>query len=263
MLRNTRMVRIALAAAMLTSVRAVAQDPKPAPRLLSDDESRALMSAHSKSTNASPTKYKYHHRVTEVTMAQVLTSRIETFAIVPDKFLNITTMPGIGSSKTGYDGKVGWSESPGTGAILLEGEPLKALIAGIAPMGSFAAASPAASVPGAHIYAVGRETVDGRAANAFLNVNGADSSIIYFDAQSGLMSGMRVIRSGGQHLDTTMLMLFGDYKSLDGSMLPLKTTIRARGREFVTRIVEFDHKRINSAKFALPPAVRELVKRTP
>jgi hypothetical protein len=90
-------------------------------------------------------------------------------------------------------------------------------------------------------------------------ISNGDSAVTYFDAESGLMAGMRAIRHAGQPGDTAALLVFGDYMKIDGTMLPMKHTIFARDQQIVTRTVEYDHKKIDQAKFALPPAVRGLM----
>jgi hypothetical protein len=90
-------------------------------------------------------------------------------------------------------------------------------------------------------------------------LSGGDSAITYFDAQTGLIAGMRAIRHAGQTADSSTFMLFGDYKRIDGAMIPMKHTIFVRDQQIVTRIVEYDHKRIDPARFVLPPAIRGLM----
>ena len=127
MLPDHRMFRLfcmPLGALILAAAPCVAQNLKP-PRLLTDAESKSLHQAHSSGADSTAATFKYHHSVLEMTMGQGLISRVETFAMIPDKVLIVTTMPVLGSSETGYDGKICWSVSPMTGPVLLEGAPLK------------------------------------------------------------------------------------------------------------------------------------------
>ena len=54
-----------------------------------------------------------------------LTGTLEAFHAKPNKFLQRMTLPGIGDIEEGFDGTVGWSISPLTGPMLLEGKQLE------------------------------------------------------------------------------------------------------------------------------------------
>ncbi|MCL4524585.1 MAG: DUF620 domain-containing protein [Acidobacteria bacterium] len=45
----------------------------------------------------------------------------------PDKFLSILEVPGVGAVKQGYDGKIGWEQTPNQGVQELEGATLAAV----------------------------------------------------------------------------------------------------------------------------------------
>ena len=54
-----------------------------------------------------------------------LTGSLEAFHAKPNKFLQRMTLPGIGDIEEGFDGTVGWSISPMTGPMLLDGKQLE------------------------------------------------------------------------------------------------------------------------------------------
>jgi hypothetical protein len=54
-----------------------------------------------------------------------MTGSVEVIAAKPDKSLVKITIPGVGEILEGYDGKSGWTLSPMTGPMLLEGKQLE------------------------------------------------------------------------------------------------------------------------------------------
>jgi hypothetical protein len=223
-----------------------------------DPAAKAIFDRHAKLVARTSPPPKYRHTVVEISMGESKSS-VESFVQLPDKILNVTTMPGIGTNEAGYDGKIGWSVSPMTGAVPLIGAPLQQLKVSI----RFNAAQVADSNY-TRLLKLPRDSIDGRAVNPVLTVAAnRDSATYYFDAQSGLLSAMRVFRAGGQPSDSATLMLFGDYRKVDGALMPTKLTVRVRRREIVTQTTVYDHAPIDSAKFIAPAALRELANRPP
>ncbi|HEX7939813.1 MAG TPA: hypothetical protein VF483_12575 [Gemmatimonadaceae bacterium] len=206
-----------------------------------------------------PAESRYFHRITEMTMSDGVTARVETWAMTPDKILNMVWFPGLGTSQTGFDGTIGWSVSPLMGPVLLAGDHVRVLVGGIRRRPIISKISPASSLDDAALLATGTDQLDGHAVNAFLLVNHADTNRIYMDAETGLLAGYRPLRPAKGRTDTTTLTLLGDYKTIDGVWQPMTTTTRGKGREFVSHIVALDHDPFDSLKFAPPPAVRRLI----
>jgi len=263
MLRSTCLVVMALAATSVAVECASAQSANPAANATNrsakaiDPKAKAILDRHAAATKPAATP-KYRHIVAEIRSGESAVMRLEKFTMLPDKILTRTTYPALGTTEAGYDGKIGWSMSPHTGPIVLEGEPLNQLKA--------TTGSPLHVIDEdfVELKIVGREALEGRAVNAVwaLAAN-RDASTYYFDVESGLLAGYRPRTTDGQPTDTTNMMLFGDYKRFYGTLQPTKLTVRAPGYDIVTRVLHVDQDSIDAAKFAPPAAVRELAKKIP
>jgi hypothetical protein len=167
-------------------------------------------------------------------------------------------MPGLGVTEAGFDGKVGWTVSPLTGPVLLEGDALKQLRA-TGPTTSMLAIENFVG-----LALGGRELIDSRAVDAVFGASAnGDSATYYFDVGTGLLAALRTHRSGGLLVDSAAMILFADYKRMAGTLMPTKVTVRIPGRELVVHTIHMDHDPIDSAKFAAPEALRPMVKRAP
>jgi hypothetical protein len=198
---------------------------------------------------------KYSHLVTEMQSGGSPVIRGERFTMLPDRILSRTTMPGLGTTEAGFDGKIGWTVTPMTGPVLLDGEPLSQLKA--------QGPSLLAIEQFVRLALVGRDSIDDRAVNAVLatSANG-DSATYYFDATSGLLAAMRTHRANGKPIDGATTIVFADYQRLEGRMFATKLSMRLPGHELVIRTVHLDHDPFDSAKFA-PPSVLLGVKGRP
>lgn len=65
-----------------------------------------------------------HARATMTIPLQGLTATIQVWAEAPDRIYTAMEMPGIGAFESGFDGTVGWSSDPMSGAALQEGAEL-------------------------------------------------------------------------------------------------------------------------------------------
>jgi hypothetical protein len=263
MRRSASFVIMALAATSVAVESASAQEAKPLANATNrnakaiDPKAKAILDRHAAATKPASAP-KYRHVVIEVRSGDSPPMQLEKFTMLPDKILTRTTYPALGTTEAGYDGKIGWSMSPLTGPMLLEGEPLNQLKA---TTGSPVHVSADDFV---ELKFVGREALEGRAVNAVLAVGAnGDAATYYFDVESGLLAGYRPRTTDGQPADTTNMMLFGDYKRFSGTLQPTKLTVRAPGYDIVTRVLHVDQDSIDAAKFAPPAAVRALGKAAP
>jgi hypothetical protein len=118
----------------LSSLSLAAQSPslgsqylKATPVLLTDGEASALFSRHTDATKPSTKRHKYTRKVVEMTTPMGHVVRTEVFSASPNKILAIITMPGMGTQKSGWDGKVAWSLTPHVGAAILDSAALERL----------------------------------------------------------------------------------------------------------------------------------------
>ena len=86
-----------------------------------------------------------------------------------------------------------------------------------------------------------------------------NAGTMFFDTKTGLLHALRM--KDATHPDSTTLMLWSDYKRVDGELFAMTTTVKAAGHSVVTRTTHLDHSAIDSARFSPPAAVRDLLRR--
>jgi len=220
----------------------------------SELRARAIIARHDSASGriGGRSSHRFSHMLVELG-SPAMKATTETWTMVPNRVLTRTTMPGSGTVEIGYNGSVGWSNSPFTGPVLLEGEQLKQLAKqaeGRGPMEmSFKVLSAGArtSVEGRDVMPVIYEDDKGNAGT------------LYFDAKTGVLSAMRVGNS--VKADSAMLLVFSDYKRIDGELFAMTTTAKGPGPTIVSRTTLVDHKPIDTAFFEPPSAVQALLKR--
>jgi len=255
MLHSARLLRVALLGIVYGAAGAAAQSVNQPTRPAIDPVAIAIFERHLAATVPSK-PFKYTHLVAEMSSGNGPATRLERFSMRPDKLVTHTTIPGFGTIRTGFDGKIGWSLVPRTGATLLEGDQLTQFRAtgdntSKLAIGNFVA-----------LASVGRDTLDGRVVDAVFGVSANGDSVTYYvDIESGLLAGLRARRAGGQVADTGTVMLFADYERLSGSLVATRITTRVSGRELVLRTIQFDHDAIDAAIFTVPKVVQAMLKR--
>lgn len=195
------------------------------------------------------------HVVAELAMpAQAVKGSVESFAVSPNLLLVRTTLPGFGSSETGYDGKIGWSLSQVAGAAILSGMQLEQLRASADRLAALHANVRSMTWQGLRDF-------DGKKSIAIAVVSqGGDSYTEFFDTQSHLLVGIeqRIATPGGDVPTSTSLT---DYRPFRAVLVPTTITQRLPGGQImVTRIASIDHQPIDTALFTPPESVQRLIK---
>lgn len=172
----------------------------------------AVWARHTAAVGGERSLTGWEHMVVEMTMqldsanpAGSARMTFEMFRAPPNKVLTRSNMPGIGTIESGFDGKVGWSNSTMTGPVLLEGKALDAL--------RTTTGVPTPSRPAKSTMA-GRRNIDGRPVIALRVVADTLEAIQYFDVESGLMVAVGSARTLAG--SDSGLMIFADYRKMDG-----------------------------------------------
>jgi len=221
-------------------------------------KARAIIARHN-SVSGRPdgrSPLQYSHRISEMETPAIKTV-IEQWSIAPNRTLTRMTMVGAGATEIGYNGTVGWTISPLTGPVLIEGEPLKELAKLAAgrtqldkPFKTLSAGAPTV-VEGKDVVPVAFEDDQGNAGTLF------------FDAKTGLLHAMSQRITDTPQAEYTMWTFISDYKRFDGELVALTTTMKAQGQNIVTRTTHVDHKVIDTTMFVPPPAVAALIRKAP
>lgn len=165
------------------------------------------------------------------------------------------SVPGLGEMQSGYNGTVAWALNPMTGPRLLTGAELSQT-RDEASMLSVLREPPAISsmqtvelsaMAGQRCYKVRVVWASGR------------STFDCYSVDSGLLIGTQSVLespSGALDISTTM----SEYRDFGGVKVATLMTQRAAGQEQVLRIIGYELNSVDSAVFALPPAITDLTR---
>lgn len=186
---------------------------------------------------------------------QGLAGDVEILAAAPDRLLVTITFPGVGVTRTGYDGEVGWSMDPITGPRVLEGAELQQLradadfYADLHPPDSYRT-----------METIERTDIQGHTAwKVRLVRDSGRETFEYFDVDSGLM----VASEGPQETMMGTLQVtsvLSEYREFDGILIAthLEQDL-GMGTRAVTVIEMVEHGEIEASAFDLPAEIRVLV----
>lgn len=187
--------------------------------------------------------------------AQGITGTVEVIAARPNKALLKANIPGIGSLESGFDGERGWSVDPIMGPALLEGTALEQAKFDAAFDGPFHDLTRFTSLT------VGDPTTfDGKQVHQVhaLNVRG-DKSTEYFDVETGLHIGSVSTRETPMG-PVEVTAIIRDYRREGGSLQAHELVQQMMGVEQIMTLERFEFNVANDDTFAMPPAVKALVK---
>lgn len=187
--------------------------------------------------------------------AQGISGTVEVISARPNKALLKAQIPGIGALESGFDGEHGWSLDPILGPALLEGTALDQAKFDAAFDGPFHDLSRFRS-----LIVAGTTSFDGKQVHQVdaVNIRG-DKSTEYFDVETGLHVGSVSTR------DTPMgpvevTAIIRDYRDAGGSLQAHELVQQMMGVEQVMKIERFEFNVANADTFAMPPAVKALIK---
>lgn len=172
----------------------------------------------------------------------------------PNRMVMSINFPGIGEMRSGFDGTTGWSIDPTSGPRILEGTEL----AQAQIQADFLAA-----LHDEKNY-TSMETVeladfDGRKAYTLRLVRaGTDTTFEYFDAETGLMLGVKATRDT-QMGPMTATTVMSNYKDFGGIQLPTTTTVKTMGQEVIMSVTSLEWDTVDPSVFDLPPEIKVLV----
>lgn len=196
-----------------------------------------------------------HARGSLALTAQQIGGQIDVFSARPNKQLVRATITGIGPTETGYDGTVGWSIDPVTGATLMTGRQLLEM--------SDDAVFDGPLYPASHVKdlsVIGREAFDGRQAYRVkvTFVSGSEQFEL-FDAESKLHIGTEARRETPLGV-VPMTTLAREYKQFGALRLPTVLVQKALGFEQVVTLASYEFNGVPPETFAIPARIKALIK---
>ena len=183
--------------------------------------------------------------------SQNLTAALEVFAKAPNKRLIVTSIPGFGDVRQGFDGQAAWAENPMQGAIELQGEAL-AIVRRDSTFN--------ADLNWRELYQKaelkGKQKLGDREAWVVeLTPKDTPQPVIrYYDAENFLLQRIDVVQPGPTGLIPVQVVL-SDYREQEGMKVPFRVTQTMSEGEVVIKIAEVKYNvEIDDAKFAKPEA---------
>jgi hypothetical protein len=175
-------------------------------------------------------------------------------AAAPDKMVtNIET--GMGAMNQGYNGTVGWSDNPMTGAQVLSGDQLETMKVQADFYAPLNYAKHYKSME-----TVGEEQWAGQAAYKVKMVNMAGKEQFqYFSKDTGLLLGLQGVQAGPMG-ESEVKITMTDYKDFGGSKLPGKMTIDVAGMQIEQTVESVTYDDVDAAAFELPASVKAIAK---
>lgn len=187
--------------------------------------------------------------------AQGITGTVEITAARPNKTLLKAQIAGIGALESGFDGQYGWTIDPIVGPALLTGKQLDQARFDAVFDGPFHDLSRYTSLTAGAI-----ETFDGRKAQRVDAVTSAgDKSAEYFDTETGLHAGSVATRETPMGpIEVTSFVR--DYRKAGETLQAHQLVQTMMGVEQVITIERFEFNTVKTDAFAMPPAVKALIK---
>jgi len=177
-----------------------------------------------------------------------VTGTAEIYAKAPNRMMFTLTVPGVGTTRTGYNGAVGWAEDPQSGLRALSGSELE-------DMKRDATFNKEMELKSVYpkMELKGTETIGGRSAHVVEATSGdSKTAKMYFDKRSGLLLRDEIMREGLEGLSSTETT-YEDYTKIDGVYIPLTLRQTNSLLNFVVKIKEVRHNvAIDDSKFNMP-----------
>jgi len=189
--------------------------------------------------------------------AMGLSAELSMAAAKPNKMSLTMSIPGIGEMQQGFNGEIGWDNNPMSGPRLAEGEELTNRKESSSFLESFGVFDPARYTS---MEVVEKTTFAGEDAYKVKMVRKVGpSSMEYFSVATGLRIGSQttvVSPMGALEINATL----SDYKQFGAVKLPTKMAQSQAGQDMVMTFTNVKFNEVTDAAFALPEAVKALVK---
>ncbi|MDQ3071494.1 MAG: hypothetical protein M3R55_17415, partial [Acidobacteriota bacterium] len=187
--------------------------------------------------------------------AQGIIGTVEISAARPNRTLLRAEIAGIGRIESTFDGERGWTIDPMMGPSLLTGKQLEQAKFDAVFDGPFYDLSRYTS-----LTLAGTATFDGRQAYRVdaVAANG-DTSAEYFDVATGLHAGSTSTRETAMG-PAEVISFMRDYRKVGGTLQAHHLVQRSMGVEQEIRIAKIELDVVSPDTFAMPPAVKALIK---
>ena len=187
--------------------------------------------------------------------AQGMKGNVEIWSAVPDKFLSVVELPGVGTIKQGFDGTTAWALNPMVGAQLVTGKEL-AQMKEQADMHSIL--HPEKFVKARET--VEKTTFDGKEAFKVkvTPIEGDEYHEFYEAATSLLIGTVRKLESPMGTMEATNVV--SEYQDIDGQKIAMKMKQSMMGMDQIITIKKAEFVPVDPTVFEVPKEIKALVK---
>ncbi len=190
--------------------------------------------------------------------AQGIKGDFEMWTAKPDLMGVKINLPGIGEIRTGYNGKIGWSQDPVQGPMLLSGKMLDQL----RDQAQFDAILHDEK-DYKSMEVLEKTTFENKPVYKvkFVRRSGQETTE-YFDVDSGLQLGADSVQESAMGALPTTTVLSG-YRKFGNLLMPSKMTQKIGPLEQVITISSVEYDKVPATDFALPEAIKALAEKAP
>ncbi len=186
--------------------------------------------------------------------AQGISGTVEAFVAPPNKSLMKIELAGLGTVRTGYDGKTGWIIHPAMGPMVLDGRMLEQMQQ---QADMLAALHPEKYIASAETLE--KSEFEGRLCyKVKITTHSGEEYFEFFDADSGLLAGT-VRKQASPMGEIETISILSDYRPVKGVLIPMRLTQRLLGMEQVFEMTEFVAAELDDSVFEPPPEIQALL----
>lgn len=187
--------------------------------------------------------------------AMGIEGEVVIYSAAPNKTVMNIEMGGMGSMSNGYNGDIGWSVNPMTGASLLEGSALNLAAQQAAFYGPLAYGDLFTTMETV-------EKLDFEGQSAYkVKFGDADGGEVtqFFSEESGLQIGFVAVQDQGMGPSEVTTVL-SDYQDFGGGVkVPGKVTLKVQGMEIIQTTSSVTYDDVDASSFEPPAEVQSLL----
>jgi hypothetical protein len=206
---------------------------------------KSLLEKHDAAVGGRAAMDKHNSRHETVSLsipAANISGTMETWNSKPNLYVSKQSFAG-GEVATGFNGTTAWLVAPGQGASVLD---------------TAAAAEMKSQSDSAETVAI-TDFAGQRCYQVKIVHKDNTETMIFLDSATGLRAGQtETAKMNGQEMQRTVVMT--DYKEFGGVKVPMKRVMKLPMAEIVMQVTAVDFDKVDPSTYALPDAVKALVK---
>jgi len=248
---------LALACAPMPSLAQETKPPVTSQPSADLPEAKAIIARYIEAVGGEETLLKTvskHIKGTFSVPAQGMEATLEMFRSIPNKLFIRINIPSVGEMTQGFDGQIGFMNSPMQGASILKGNQLRQMRETADFYTELHRAEKFTSM----------ETVEltefqGKPCYKVKFVSKAGREYAeFFDKETGLLAG-NLGEQEMQGATVEQVTVYSDYKEFGDLLLPTRTVVRVMGFEQVMTYDSIEFNTVDEAVYELPDDVKALV----